>query len=174
MDELDAYFKRLQCVRRALRGVNINAATLATECHCFPTCDEYIYIRTISASQWPAHRQYENFYESYVLNRDDRHRLKAYQMLGDVIKTNQTFAEKELMYQGVARLNVYFGTSDVLMSQENASFSLAALISDIGGSLGFWLGMSLLSVIEFLHFFIRLSALAVRKTVTATRTTQPS
>uniref|UniRef100_A0A914DWH8 Uncharacterized protein n=1 Tax=Acrobeloides nanus TaxID=290746 RepID=A0A914DWH8_9BILA len=48
---------------------------------------------------------------------------------------------------------VYFEEMNFLTNEESPAYPALNLISDIGGQLGFWLGMSILSVIEFLILF---------------------
>ena len=47
-----------------------------------------------------------------------------------------------------ARVSVYFADSDMVETEETPDYEAAQLISDIGGQLGVWVGMSVITMSE--------------------------
>uniref|UniRef100_A0A914W084 Uncharacterized protein n=1 Tax=Plectus sambesii TaxID=2011161 RepID=A0A914W084_9BILA len=46
------------------------------------------------------------------------------------------------------------------------SYSIAELVSDLGGQLGLWIGASMLSIVEFISFLVSISCYGVNLTKT--------
>lgn len=55
-----------------------------------------------------------------------------------------------------ARLNVYIADSNVIITQEMEDYSSTQLVSDIGGQLGLWVGISIITLAEVSNFHITL------------------
>ncbi len=47
-----------------------------------------------------------------------------------------------------ARLNVYIADSNVIITQEMQDYTSTQLVSDIGGQLGLWVGISIITLAE--------------------------
>lgn len=47
-----------------------------------------------------------------------------------------------------ARLNVYIADSNVVKTEESEDYSRNQLVSDIGGQLGLWVGISIITLAE--------------------------
>lgn len=90
-------------------------------CTCPSACETIFYDRTTSYSSFPA---------NYV--------SRLYQ---DVLGSN--------LSQNLVGLSVYFRTLSVRNETTVYSYSFVALLSDIGGQLGLFLGISVVSILEF-------------------------
>ena len=55
-----------------------------------------------------------------------------------------------------ARINVFFADSNIVVTEEVPDYELPQLISDIGGQLGVWIGMSVVTMSESLVLIFRL------------------
>ena len=49
-----------------------------------------------------------------------------------------------------SRINVFMADGNIVLTQEVPAYTVSMLISDIGGQLGVWLGMSVLTTSETL------------------------
>ena len=47
-----------------------------------------------------------------------------------------------------ARLNVYIADSNVLQTEEQKDYTTTQLLADIGGQLGLWVGVSVITLAE--------------------------
>ncbi|KAK6166856.1 hypothetical protein SNE40_023467 [Patella caerulea] len=113
-----------------------------TECQCGDPCTETIYEKFISSRAWPS---------------DDYAKL-----LLDVLceKTgtsacttlyNQYTASQ--LAQNFIKLNIYYEDLNYQNITEKEDYEDVQFISDIGGTIGLWIGLSILSIFEVLQFF---------------------
>ncbi|ELT93368.1 hypothetical protein CAPTEDRAFT_65206, partial [Capitella teleta] len=103
------------------------------ECGCFPPCHEISYDVTYSLSRWPA------------IGFDGE------QAYIDIV-TEAEFAERAMA--DFVRLNVYLAESDVLKTEETEDYSQSQFLSDVGGQIGLWSGLSIISLVEALELFV--------------------
>ena len=60
---------------------------------------------------------------------------------------------EELLAKGVAVLDIYFETLNIRVASEVVSDLLTSLVSDVGGQMGLWIGMSMLTLMEIVWCF---------------------
>ena len=134
---------------------------LRDACGCQPRCSETGYKYTITESRWPAPKFYKSFSRKEILGRSDRQELKAYRLLREVITENENSSAEDSNYDFInynfARLNVYLRDLESLHTEQQVAYPLSNLFSDIGGSLGLWVGLSLLTLVELLQLLVRMS-----------------
>jgi hypothetical protein len=115
-------------------------------CNCPLECKKVIYDTFITNSKYPT-----KFYTDAL--RNDQSFVKRF--------SNSTrFDDLE---QDLLRINIYFDSLSYLEISESESVSLIMLISDIGGTLGLFLGMSLLSIIETVDIIFKLIGLILNQ-----------
>ncbi len=95
----------------------------ALDCNCLSACTSTVYDASISYSRIPAEYS-RNTYR---------------QVFG-----NDSFVDINLI-----GLSVFYKTLDVRLETTRFSYSAVALLSDIGGQLGLFLGISVISILEF-------------------------
>lgn len=147
---LMAMFDRIQCARQTRDLVTRNT-TKISECHCHPPCDEFLYDVSYSLSKWPASGYegdaayvdifyVENFRERFA-NTSKNESIWDYFRDENRASTMNDFA----------RLNVYIADSNVVVTQETADYDPNQLVSDIGGQLGIWVGISVITLSEVIE-----------------------
>lgn len=99
---------------------------ITTNCGCQAACNATQYITSNSYSGFPA--QYVEPYVQLFFNNDS--------------STN------------FLSVNVFFETLDVETQTTNDPYGVVALLSDIGGQLGLFLGVSIISIMEFFTWII--------------------
>ena len=147
--------KRIQCARDTRDLVTKNTTTLE-RCMCYPPCDEVFYDVSYSLSKWPAtgyegDAAYHDVF--YIENFKDR--------FIDTVKYEKVDAyfndsNRETTMRDFARLNVYVADSNVIKTQESPDYGSNQLVSDIGGQLGLWVGISLITLTEVLELLCEL------------------
>ena len=113
---------------------------ISKNCNCPLECKKVIYDTFITNAKYPT-----KFYTDSL--RNDQMFMKRF------ANTTHEFDDLD---QDLIRINVYFDSLSYLKISESESVSLIALISDIGGTLGLFLGMSLLSITESIEIIIKL------------------
>jgi hypothetical protein len=118
--------------------------------HCMPLCGSYSYDFVLSSSYWPKERYEASFFREYVSSRPDKESLRAYNFLANY--------SDDPIAMNFARLNVYLKSAEILTRSQQASYQSSDLLSDIGGTLGLWAGLSLITVCEFINLTVRIIA----------------
>ena len=81
----------------------------------------------------------------------------------DIIKSHDAFKSKydenELtiadITDDIVKLNVYYESLTYTLSEESVSMNLVGLFASIGGFMGMFLGMSLMTLVELLEIIIK-------------------
>ena len=55
-----------------------------------------------------------------------------------------------ILTKQIAAVSIYFDSFDTRLIEENYSDKVSSLVSDLGGQLGLWLGISMVSIFEVL------------------------
>ena len=100
------------------------------ECNCPAACSSTSYDTTVSYSFYPA---------EYISNLIS----STYNISANLFPTN------------LLQVLVYFETLNVETQTTNNAYSVIALLSDIGGQVGLFLGLSVISVLEFGDWIIK-------------------
>jgi len=144
---LMAMYDRIQCARRTRDRVTRNAWTMS-ECRCHPPCDEFLYDVSYSLSKWPA-----SGYEGDAAYMDIFYGEKFRERFANTSKNDAVWnyfndENRSSTLKDFARLNVYIADSNVVVTQETADYDVTRLLSDIGGQLAIWVGMSVITMCE--------------------------
>ncbi|CAD5120144.1 unnamed protein product [Dimorphilus gyrociliatus] len=155
---MKSMFKRVMCARNVTAEVTRNATKMRM-CGCFPPCRELTYDVTYSLAKWPA-TSFDGE-EAYV----DITEVEGYP---ERFKTSED-AEKNKVYskyfgpenrfeamKDFSRINVYIADANVVKTVEAEDYSQSQLLSDVGGQLGLWVGISVLTLAEVLELITKL------------------
>ena len=102
---------------------------------CRDLCSETIYESSLTFSQWPYHQSVETVLESLGFNFSSFNNNVA------AVRSNFLSA------------NVYFQRFRETRVEETLSYGTANLLADIGGQIGLWAGLSVISMCELLELF---------------------
>ncbi|XP_055483540.1 amiloride-sensitive sodium channel subunit beta isoform X2 [Psammomys obesus] len=97
---------------------------------CKESCNDTQYKMTISMADWPSEAS-----EDWILHVLSQERDQS---------TNITLSRK-----GVVKLNIYFQEFNYRTIEESPANNIVWLLSNLGGQFGFWMGGSVLCLIEF-------------------------
>ena len=140
----------VQCARNLIDRI-YNNRTLIDECRCHPACDEIVYDVTYSLAKWPADGpegdkvmndifNAKMFLDRLNVSDADREMYRAY-----FRRENWPTAKNDF-----ARINVYIADGQMVEMKETPEYPGTNLVADIGGQLGIWVGMSVITISEVL------------------------
>ncbi|CAH1773414.1 unnamed protein product [Owenia fusiformis] len=114
-------------------------------CTCYPECNQTTFEAHVSSTLWPT----------------DQYISRLIQDLSP--KLNQYTNDSAGLRKNVAHLQVYYEELNLQMIQEQPSYSTVQFASDVGGTVGLYVGASLLTAFEFGEFFLDLLVYFIRK-----------
>ncbi|XP_078581260.1 degenerin-like protein unc-105 [Branchiostoma floridae x Branchiostoma japonicum] len=124
-----------ECCRQKVRKEHENNQLV---CPCSQPCHEESYDVWVSSSSWPSEA-----YTAYVLEKiHTRSRSKN-------LPTNQTSIQKNLV-----RLHLYYQDLNYQEIMDIPSFTKEGLFSSLGGLLGLYIGLSVITVCEFCNLIV--------------------
>ncbi|XP_066300458.1 uncharacterized protein [Branchiostoma lanceolatum] len=124
-----------ECCRQRVRKEHENNKLA---CPCFQPCHEESHDVWVSSSSWPSEA-----YSAYVLEKiHTRSRSKN-------LPTNLDSIRKNLV-----RLNLYYQNLNYQEIMDVPSFTEEALFSSLGGLLGLYIGLSVITVFEFCNLIV--------------------
>ncbi|XP_059164378.1 degenerin-like protein unc-105 [Physella acuta] len=110
-------------------------------CGCDNPCSERIYEKTISSRRWPSPDFGKILLEGACKNQED-----------DVCAPLR--ADEQLLVKNFIKVNIFFQDLNFEQLEENPDYGSTQLLSDIGGSIGLWIGLSVLGLCELLHLAV--------------------
>ncbi|XP_019640448.1 PREDICTED: uncharacterized protein LOC109482193 [Branchiostoma belcheri] len=107
------------------------------QCDCPEACSETVFTSTVGFGEWPA----PLYAETFIDDMKDK-KGTGFGNLG-------TAAE---IREGFIQVTVYFENMNIEHIYETPSYEVENLLGDIGGQLGLWMGISIMTVIELAEF----------------------
>ncbi|XP_035679933.1 uncharacterized protein LOC118418201 [Branchiostoma floridae] len=133
-----------ECCRQEVRKRHEDGDLL---CDCHQSCTEDSYTLWLSSSLWPS-----DSYVWYVL--ENIHTRSQSQNLP---------LNPEELRQNLARVHVYFRDLNYELITENPTYTEESLLSGLGGLLGLYVGLSVITVFEFINLLVDVFKVACDK-----------
>ena len=156
------FFSNLSCEATSMQRF-IQEDDTREKCGCNPPCEEYSYTTDVSYSYWPLDFTQLSFYDNYVLQHPDYANIKAYKNLHHFNKSEMV--ANNLIRKNFLRLNVYLKDLVIQEYIQKKSYEIQNLFSDMGGTFGLWIGMSIITWCEVVELLIKISSRGVKKLV---------
>ncbi|XP_070566951.1 degenerin mec-10-like [Ptychodera flava] len=117
------------------------------DCGCHVPCWDKCYTYTTSQSSWPA--------EVYLkpLLRSLQSTKRKTRNINDMVNASLNLAS----------LVIYFEKLNYQLTSESKDYSMESLFSDIGGTLGLYIGLSMITVFEFFAFIYEMATVFSRR-----------
>ncbi|XP_077862017.1 degenerin unc-8-like [Saccoglossus kowalevskii] len=116
-------------------------------CDCWPPCEEAGFDKTTSLASWPS--------DSYL-----RQLLKSINAINPKTKR---ISDYESAQKNLAYIEVYYDSLSVQYVKETIAYTSDDLMSDMGGLLGLYIGVSVITICEFCVFIKSLFTLFALK-----------
>ncbi|XP_070561544.1 uncharacterized protein [Ptychodera flava] len=107
------------------------------ECHCQQSCSITQYTKMMSLTSWPSSTYAPRLMSSLLAVNP---KIRSIMTSDDTIRNN------------LARLKIYYESLNLELMSEVEDYPASQLLADIGGALGLWIGLSVITVIEFAEF----------------------
>ncbi len=123
-------------------------------CNCSWPCDDVTYPGSASSIVWPSQNSLQSFLFSVIIKTTKN--TKAYQHYETLKSSN---ASQQEQYSWVQRhflkLNVFPKSNVVSVTTEVPKYTITDLLCNIGGCLGLWVGMSVITLVETIDLVIK-------------------
>ncbi|XP_021370766.1 FMRFamide-activated amiloride-sensitive sodium channel-like isoform X2 [Mizuhopecten yessoensis] len=136
--------KERKCARKFAEKVR--SKTL--QCDCPQACKENKYTKFISTHQYPS-SDYVYMLLKGVCERNRRH----------CVELKEQVNEPRLLSLNFLKLVIYYEELNYEHIKETPEIEDAQFLSDVGGALGLWIGLSLLSVFEVIQLIVEMGSL---------------
>src|SRR6218665_185579 len=152
--------KNIRCADNVINRLMTDLEALS-KCNCYAPCDEFRYDVSYSLARWPS-AGYESgaIFTEIFENEKFKDRFSAQKRLfyEDYINKEGMQAMKDF-----AKINVYVSDSNVLQTIEEPASTITQLISDIGGQLGIWIGVSVITISEIIETLLTIVTAGFRR-----------
>ena len=162
---VDRVVEGLLCMKSVMQNTDVETA-IQVKCAAMTACCRRTYDLRWSSAFWPTSLLIDDFIDStiqrsYNVRTRNHHAVPAWL---NVLQSNGS--QRVAMFrENVAKIEIHPKKSRSMLITEKEAYPAITFFSDIGGILGLYLGMSLLSVCELLQLiaFVRLVRLRRRK-----------
>ena len=153
----------LHCQNSILKSIETRL-DYAKDCNCYAPCEGTKYSVTISQSEFPSQNSMVSFWKVVLEDNPARENLKAYNYYKNLVEQNASTEElKTWTRQHFLRLNIYANSKTVAVKEQIPIYTPVDLMSQIGGCFGLWLGISIVTVVEFLDLGFRIMYVILKK-----------
>ena len=99
----------------------------------------------------------QEFYRELVIEADNADTLLARSNLESyyVNRNNNFEAFNSAIYRNFARINIYFKLLDIVELRQYPSMTLTDIFANVGGTIGLWAGLSIVTVVEVVFLLIQ-------------------
>ena len=159
-------FKKMDC-SESVKGAGAVHCTKK----CNEPCKEIKYTLFSSTTRWPLPSQTGTFYTNFIKNKtfekqysDKEHIYKKIANGDKSVSELERFFALRIIEDNFASVYVYVDSLYYTHLKDEAKLSIAALFSQLGGSLNIWSGITVLIFVEIIDLIIRLKRGSKRET----------
>ncbi len=126
---------------------------------CLTSCEETEYTTITSNVKWPKKSRYKTFYDTYLADKPFAWRFES--LKKPCYKhMNCSFTEfmKDIMMveDNFAKIDISLGSSIMRRYQDNIKISSSSFMATLGGALNLWSGITVVIILEFVDWLIRI------------------
>ena len=136
------------CIKDALEAYRASSSSSA--CGCPVACDYVTYDSTLSMARFPSHSVAQDF-------------VQLYESGSGTNRTVVPVVDKEYVERNLVYLDVYFNELSTITYEQVEAIPFTALLGDLGGQLGLFLGASVITGVELLDYAVRRLTMLFRK-----------
>ena len=139
---------RMDCRKEVYENLTMKDPDSMDNCGCFPPCNDIIYEASYSLSTIPEQTEENSAFYTIITTFLDNLSDPKKKLLNDLYD----LTKKDGTIRGyIGRINVFIADSNVVKTTEAPDYEAIRLISDIGGQLGLWIGISVMTLFEVMQ-----------------------
>ena len=145
---IDKWIQKVDCRKEVYENMTIRDPAAMDVCNCYPPCNDIVYDTLYSLSTLPEISGEHSAFFAVIDNflkvefSAEKKKLLMDRLGDDYDKT---------MAGHISRLNVHIADSNIIKTTEAPDYEAIRLVSDIGGQLGLWIGISVMTLFEVLQ-----------------------
>ena len=144
--KLSSFARRMQCKKEVYENMTIVDPRAMEKCSCYPPCNDIVYDASYSLSNLPEWTDEHSAFYAGVESYMEKHLpLRKKAILREKGKDKDY---KKHVFKLLSRLNVHIADSNIMKTIESPDYEAIRLVSDIGGQLGLWIGISVITLFE--------------------------
>ena len=146
---IQKWFSKVDCRNAVYENMTVHDPQAMESCDCYPPCKEIVYDTLYSSSALPENINEDSTFYSFIKQFLYVEFSPAKRIL---LQEKYDPKEYEKKMEGhISRLNVYIADRNIIKTTETPYYEAIQLVSDIGGQLGLWLGISVMTLFEVLQ-----------------------
>ena len=157
-ESMDQLLANLRCEKQARISFTSGVCDGKQFDKCFEACHYDKYDVSVTSLRWPSVPALFDTLYDFVRGWH----WKARATLDHDIYEYDHEAFRDVMWNNLARVNIYFNEPKVTMVKEMPSITIYDLFANIGGTVGLWTGLSIITLVEFVtlsfqifHFYFK-------------------
>ncbi len=150
-----------KCIRQARYDAKIHCVET-----CLPSCNELEFDEKISSAPWPMEIFHENIYEKYIAKgrlarkfkpilessgKDDRNSTECH----CENKNERKRQRSELIRSNFLKITTRLNSFILTVYEDKAAYTTASFVSQLGGLLNLWSGITVYLAVEIVELIIR-------------------
>ena len=144
MEPIVKWSNMLKCRKGVYDNMTTRDPDSMDRCNCYPPCSDIVYDSSYSLSTIPERsEEHTAFYTTITAFLELMPQKKKV-----LLKNKFAHGTQDEMAAHISRLNVHIADSNVIKTTEAPDYEAIRLISDIGGQLGLWIGISVMTLFE--------------------------
>lgn len=147
MKIMTSWSERMKCRKEVYENITKHGDDISDGCMCNPPCNDIEYDASYSMSTVPDN---EHLFMSLLTGFLDNMPNAKKELLKK--KHGENFNEELTGF--ITRVNIHIADSNVIKTTEAPDYEAIRLISDIGGQLGLWIGISVMTLFEVLQLIV--------------------
>ena len=147
-EALNHWIANVRCEKQARLSFTASICDDKEYHSCPEACKYNKYDVSLSSLVWPSVPTLIDTYHDFVQGWKAEYVL--YEAFHDAINNRSIESFRDLMWYNLARVNLFFNDPKVTVIKEVPSISMYDLFANIGGTIGLWAGISIITAIEFL------------------------
>ncbi|KAL5016079.1 hypothetical protein ScPMuIL_005668 [Solemya velum] len=142
-----------------IKVINAKYAAGELNCTCKAPCYETLYQKTLSGRTWPNREFLSNALIKDICKRN----LTSFQQDCDLLKHSDKSFNPDKYLSNFLKVIIYYEDLNYETIEEEPLYDTTRFVSDIGGTLGLFMGASLLSAVEVLQLIVEFTLLIWRR-----------